>query len=263
MLRSIRRLMTNAASLGIVAIVTAGAFGIGSADAAPVKYVKVCSLYGAGFYYIPGTDTCVKIYAGVEGGWGSSTTNFNVTPGFDVSGPGGVWGVNGGGQFGIPGAPISIGPQVSYYGGNIGGSTFYPTSGSDYSVKTRSITTLDANFDFRLGHNFNLSQNSMITPYASDFHAFLKFGVASTFKQVDCSCGASDSSRKTGFTAAAGFGVGIANTPISLIAQYRYISVPTTNVNIPGMVPIDGHINMFTVGAQWAFFGDSAATPPR
>jgi hypothetical protein len=26
-----------------------------------VEYVKVCSLYGAGFYYIPGTDTCVKI----------------------------------------------------------------------------------------------------------------------------------------------------------------------------------------------------------
>jgi Porin subfamily len=30
----------------------------------PVQYVKICSLYGAGFYYIPGTDTCIKI-----GGW--------------------------------------------------------------------------------------------------------------------------------------------------------------------------------------------------
>jgi hypothetical protein len=26
-----------------------------------VEYVKVCSIYGAGFYYIPGTDTCVKV----------------------------------------------------------------------------------------------------------------------------------------------------------------------------------------------------------
>jgi Porin subfamily len=26
-----------------------------------VEYVKICSLYGAGFYYIPGTDTCIKI----------------------------------------------------------------------------------------------------------------------------------------------------------------------------------------------------------
>src|SRR4051812_213392 len=46
----------------------AGLIAIGGAQAAdlPVKakaveYVKVCSLYGAGFYYIPGTDTCVKI----------------------------------------------------------------------------------------------------------------------------------------------------------------------------------------------------------
>ena len=29
--------------------------------AAPVEYVKVCSLYGAGFFYIPGTDTCLKV----------------------------------------------------------------------------------------------------------------------------------------------------------------------------------------------------------
>src|SRR5580700_7123541 len=26
-----------------------------------VEYVRVCSLYGAGFFYIPGTDTCIKI----------------------------------------------------------------------------------------------------------------------------------------------------------------------------------------------------------
>ena len=26
-----------------------------------VEYVRICSLYGAGFFYIPGTDTCIKI----------------------------------------------------------------------------------------------------------------------------------------------------------------------------------------------------------
>src|SRR5947208_1783296 len=25
-----------------------------------VEYVRICSLYGAGFYYMPGTDTCIK-----------------------------------------------------------------------------------------------------------------------------------------------------------------------------------------------------------
>jgi hypothetical protein len=37
-----------------------------------VEYVKVCSLYGAGFYYIPGTDTCIKL-----GGYLRIDTNFN------------------------------------------------------------------------------------------------------------------------------------------------------------------------------------------
>ncbi|WP_439365998.1 porin [Bradyrhizobium sp. DASA03005] len=26
-----------------------------------IEYVKICSLYGAGFYYIPGTETCIKL----------------------------------------------------------------------------------------------------------------------------------------------------------------------------------------------------------
>ena len=30
----------------------------------PIEYVKICSIYGAGFFDIPGTDTCIKI-----GGW--------------------------------------------------------------------------------------------------------------------------------------------------------------------------------------------------
>lgn len=33
-----------------------------------VEYVKICSLYGAGFYYIPGTDTCIKLGGYVRAG---------------------------------------------------------------------------------------------------------------------------------------------------------------------------------------------------
>ena len=29
--------------------------------AAPVEYVRVCTAYGAGFFYIPGTDTCLRV----------------------------------------------------------------------------------------------------------------------------------------------------------------------------------------------------------
>ena len=39
--------------------------------AAPIEYVRVCSAYGAGFFYIPGTDTCLRVSgrARFEGGY--------------------------------------------------------------------------------------------------------------------------------------------------------------------------------------------------
>ena len=37
-----------------------------------VEYVRICSLYGAGFFYIPGTDTCIKL-----GGYLRVETVFN------------------------------------------------------------------------------------------------------------------------------------------------------------------------------------------
>jgi Porin subfamily len=56
--------MTKSLILGSAAALLA----MGGAQAAdlPVKakaieYVRICSLYGAGFYYIPGTDTCIKL----------------------------------------------------------------------------------------------------------------------------------------------------------------------------------------------------------
>jgi len=46
------------------------------------EYVKVCSLYGAGFYYVPGTDICLKVgaYFRAEyayGNIGGSLTNLD------------------------------------------------------------------------------------------------------------------------------------------------------------------------------------------
>jgi hypothetical protein len=39
-----------------------------------VEYVRICSLYGAGFFYIPGTDTCIKL-----GGYLRADTTFNAS----------------------------------------------------------------------------------------------------------------------------------------------------------------------------------------
>jgi len=48
-------------SATLVAVAGAQAADLPSKKAAPATYVKVCDAYGAGFFVIPGTDTCVKV----------------------------------------------------------------------------------------------------------------------------------------------------------------------------------------------------------
>src|SRR3954447_25551181 len=58
-------MMVKTLLLGTAAGLLVAVAGAQAADmpvkAAPVQYVKICSLYGDGFYYIPGTDTCLKL----------------------------------------------------------------------------------------------------------------------------------------------------------------------------------------------------------
>ncbi|MBV9459471.1 MAG: porin [Bradyrhizobium sp.] len=51
-------LLSSAASLSAVASANAADLPV---KAKAIEYVRVCSLYGAGFWYIPGTDTCIRI----------------------------------------------------------------------------------------------------------------------------------------------------------------------------------------------------------
>src|SRR6201988_3284495 len=58
-MKMVKSLLLGSAA-GLVAVAGAQAADL-PVKAKPVEYVKVCSLYGAGFYYIPGTDICMKI----------------------------------------------------------------------------------------------------------------------------------------------------------------------------------------------------------
>jgi hypothetical protein len=59
-------LLGSAAAL--IAVSGAHAADAVVAEPEPVDYVKVCDMYGAGFFYIPGTETCLKMsgYVRVE-----------------------------------------------------------------------------------------------------------------------------------------------------------------------------------------------------
>ncbi len=76
--------------------------------AKPVEYVRICSLYGAGFFYIPGTDICLKI-----GGYVRFQENIHT------------------------GASISGGPFFGTGGRNT------RVDAQDYAHRVRTITTFD------------------------------------------------------------------------------------------------------------------------
>jgi hypothetical protein len=58
---SIRKVLLGPAAALLAAGAAQAADAVVVAEPEPAEYVRVCDVYGAGFYYIPGTETCLKI----------------------------------------------------------------------------------------------------------------------------------------------------------------------------------------------------------
>ena len=82
-MKMVKSLLLGTAA-GLVAMTGAQAADL-PVKAKPVQYVKICSLYGAGFYYIPGTDTCIKI-----GGFVRAEVNINSGGSYAVRASGAI-----------------------------------------------------------------------------------------------------------------------------------------------------------------------------
>jgi hypothetical protein len=81
-MKMVKSLLLGSAA-GFVAVAGAQAADL-PVKAKPVEYVKVCSLYGAGYYYIPGTDICMKVGGYVRAEWSYNYAD-NMTTGPFVS----------------------------------------------------------------------------------------------------------------------------------------------------------------------------------
>ena len=83
-MKMVKSLLLGSAA-GLVAVAGAQAADL-PVKAKPVEYVKICSLYGDGFYYIPGTETCLRIGASAQadyfyGSQGNGHITFDGAPG--------------------------------------------------------------------------------------------------------------------------------------------------------------------------------------
>jgi hypothetical protein len=82
-MKMVKSLLLGSAA-GLVAVAGAQAADL-PVKAKPVEYVRVCSLYGAGFWYVPGTDTCLKIGSYVREQVEFNAGNGGVPIGFGAS----------------------------------------------------------------------------------------------------------------------------------------------------------------------------------
>jgi hypothetical protein len=74
-MKMVKSLLLGTAA-GLVAV-SAGQAADLPVKAKPVEYVKICTLYGAGFYYMPGTDICLKV-----GGYARAETTYHSNGNF-------------------------------------------------------------------------------------------------------------------------------------------------------------------------------------
>ena len=136
-MKSVRTLILLSSAAGLAAATGAQAADL-PVKAKAIEYVRVCSLYGAGFWYIPGTDTCIRI-----GGYLRVDTTFD-----------------GGGSHGQPAWSGDSGQRNRYF------DDFVSRSRLALQVDTRTAseygvvrTFAQANFQF---NNFGTANNAVI-----------------------------------------------------------------------------------------------------
>ena len=69
-MKLVKSLLLGSAA-GVLAVAGASAADLPSKKGPAVEYVRICDTYGAGFFYIPGTETCLRIsgYVRAEAAW--------------------------------------------------------------------------------------------------------------------------------------------------------------------------------------------------
>jgi hypothetical protein len=148
-MRLTRKLVLGSAA-GLLAI-----SGTQAADlpvkAKAIEYVRICSLYGAGFFYIPGTDTCIKL-----GGYLRVDTTFNGT------------------AHGGPAWSSDLGQQNRYR------DSFVSRSRLALSVDTRTATEYGVVRTFGQA-DFQFNNNGTYNPSATAAAPFAGGGISNAF----------------------------------------------------------------------------------
>jgi len=172
-MKMVKSLLLGSAA-GLVAVAGAQAADL-PVKAKAVEYVKVCSAYGAGYFYIPGTDTCIKI-----GGYARFDTYINSVGTFNpaIASPAGTI-FNGAGAAGALAYPFSDGDDNDYLTRVRGTIDFDARTQTDYGT-LRSYVRFGAEWNSQSGAGVGPSNGLYFERAFIQFSGFT-FGYTQSF----------------------------------------------------------------------------------
>src|SRR6187200_3098258 len=76
---NIKSLLLGSAAAFVAVSSARAADAVVIAEPEPMEYVRICDTYGVGFYYIPGTETCLKLSGYIRYDIGIGSLGFEDT----------------------------------------------------------------------------------------------------------------------------------------------------------------------------------------
>jgi len=162
-----------ASAAGFAAVAGAQAADLPVKKAVPIEYVRVCSAYGAGFFYIPGTDTCIRLSgrARLEVAYQPSNARSSLGNAGDTTGYRGLARIN-----------VDARTQTAY-------GTLRAFTRLEFASRTGAVGGLRSGTQERIGNAFSATgqdQNGRVQQFVSTEKAFIQFagltaGRASSF----------------------------------------------------------------------------------
>ena len=135
----------KAAPLALAAVIAGQVVMVTTApsQAQPVEYTKICSLYGAGFFYIPGTDTCTNAQSIVANEFAAARANTLASTGTAMAA-----------SLVAPWLPTGTNYAVSGHWAAFNGQNAFGASG---------LMRISGNFVFSAGFALGLDNGSLTT----------------------------------------------------------------------------------------------------
>jgi len=257
----VKSLLLSSAA-GFLAVAGAQAADLPARKAAPVEYVKVCSAYGAGFWFIPGTDTCIRVGGYVR-------AEYQYTPGHDiysttglaangfrtqVAGDQDTWGMEIRGRIDVDGrtqtAWGTAQTVIQLRGANVDGIRGIgatATNGTGYapSGSVATAVTMERAYVRFAGFTFGVSSENFVTFPSFVYHSNISAGFPNGIKQI-----AYTGTFGGGWSATVALESKGDFTGSNTVANGTYVTTPTEGIVLVGNVRVD---------QSWGFAQLSAA----